>query len=166
MDFKFLMPQDFALGRKILGSWRDPDFTISPSGTPYLYRWYIIPRNEISNIYFHIQVSDDFGREMHDHPYDNCSVILAGGYWEYFDRYPTSGTISNHISVPRNPGDVIFRPATAAHRLVLLDRPYSMSLFITGPKIRDWGFWTPNGFVPHEQWTVNEHGTSKLRNPS
>lgn len=28
-----------------------------------------------------------------------------------------------------------------------------MTLFTTGPKVRDWGFWTPEGFVNNEDYT-------------
>ena len=41
-------------------------------------------------------------------------------------------------------------------KVVIAYRPF-MTLFITGPKIRDWGFWCDKGtrFVPWEKFTKN-----------
>lgn len=47
----------------------------------------------------------------------------------------------------RGPGAVVFRKATALHRLVLPEGQDAWSLFIMGPKKRDWGFQTPDGWV-------------------
>jgi hypothetical protein len=43
-------------------------------------------------------------------------------------------------------GSFTTRLGRAPHRL-LLDTPDSLTLFITGPKIRKWGFYTPTGWT-------------------
>ena len=43
-------------------------------------------------------------------------------------------------------GSFTTRLGRAPHRLVL-HTPDSLTLFITGPKIRKWGFYTPTGWV-------------------
>lgn len=139
------------------GAIRDPDLVIAPDGRPYIYRWHLVPRNKLANAYFHIQVLDDPDRPLHDHPYDNTSVILAGGYKELIDTTPRPRAVIPHSRLLL-PGDVVHREAEEAHRLFLLpDGPgYSMSLFSTGPRRRDWGFWCPTeertegGRVIHE----------------
>lgn len=126
--------------------YRKPDLVIAPNGTPYLYRWHLLPRNDLANAYLHLQVADDPERPLHDHPYDNQSVILAGGYQEVMQERP--------FLVPtleqRRKGQTVWRKAEIAHRLVLpAAEPYTMTLFTTGPVRRDWGFWIGQTWYSH-----------------
>lgn len=128
---------------------RSPDLVIAPDGTPYLYRWHVVPRNDQGNVYFHIQVADDPERPLHDHPWDNQSVILSGGYTEIYRTLNGKPRIRSPYK-----GVTIQRRATEAHRLELLpDSAYTMTLFTTGPKLREWGFWTDKGWRPHTEVT-------------
>ena len=126
---------------------RAPDFVIGDPAAPYLRRWWIIPRNRFFNIYLHQILRSDDDRALHDHPWWNVSIILKGGYWE----------ITKHAFCWRNPGSIVFRRATAAHRLRLDWQMHQLpaagghfvpcwSLFITGPKIREWGFICRDGW--------------------
>lgn len=141
---------------------RKPDFVIGRPEDPYLRRWWIIPRNRFFNIYLHQILKSDDDRALHDHPWWNVSIILRGGYFEVM---PTG-------IKKRYPGAIIVRRARAAHRLEL-GRDYAKgywdsnpaeightmggnvwvvplklcwSLFITGPKVREWGFLCPQGW--------------------
>lgn len=128
---------------------RKPDEIFDGSGEPYLYRWYVVPKNPNANVYFHLQASSDPDRPLHDHPWDSMSVILAGGYDEV--RYNTDTDLE--YIVPAREGDVIVRNAAAHHRLILPEGiPYTMTQFATGPKVRDWGFHTPDGWVRWDQY--------------
>ena len=133
--------------RAIVGL-RAPDEIIAPDGEPYIYRWHIIPRRMVGgNVYLHHQVRDDPERPLHDHPWDNQSVILAGGYEETFQLDAPKGVIQKRVV---RAGDTIQRKAGEAHRLRLLPGvPCSISLFSTGPVLREWGFWTEGGWVPY-----------------
>lgn len=150
--FNRLNDDDLDAARTILGDYRDPDLIIAPDGEPYLYRWHVIPRRAVgANVYFHIQTASDPDRPLHDHPWANQSVILAGCYDEVVQDHPPSGPTRRAWRVK---GDCIQRPAFQAHRLILpSETPYTMTLFTTGPKVRDWGFWTPEGFVNNEDYT-------------
>lgn len=134
-------PEDRKLLVSMLGGkWREPDAIIAPDGKPYIYRWHLVPRNDVGNAYLHLQVADDPERPLHDHPYDNQSVILAGGYRETYWLYPPATSTQGERKV--KVGSVVQRQAEQAHRLFLLpDCPYTISLFSTGPRIREWGFW-------------------------
>lgn len=123
---------------------REPDFVI---GGDYMRRWYIIPRNESMNLYLHETLRSDED-VMHDHPWDNTSFVLSGGYIEH---------TSLGGRVIRMPGDVISRKATDAHRLELVGGYPSISLFLTGPKVREWGFHCPKGWVPWQEFTGGYH---------
>ncbi len=136
---------------------RPPDFVIGPKDDPYLRRWWIIPRNRFFNIYLHhIRHSDD-DRALHDHPWWNCSIILSGGYVE----------IVPNAQRWRSRGSVVFRRATAAHRIAL-DKTHPQgsgkpcwTLFFTGPVIREWGFHCPKGWV-HWKDFVDERDTGAV----
>lgn len=147
---KALSPEDMVIAEKILGDYRIPDLVIAPDGAPYIYRWEIV-RSAVANVYLHMQVASDPERPLHDHPWDNTSVILSGGYQERInERTPASYRGAEDLAVmrSRHKGDVIFRKAEWPHRLFLpKGTPYTLSLFTTGPKVRDWGFWTPQGWV-------------------
>lgn len=119
---------------------RPCDFEI---GHDYLKRWWVIPRNKFANAYLHEMTGPDDDRAMHDHPWDNTSVVIRGGYLEHTPE----GIFERHE------GDVIARPATALHRLELLPGvTRTVSLFLTGPILRKWGFQTEAGWVPYDQF--------------
>lgn len=112
---------------------RPHDFTI---GNDYIRRWYIVPRNEHFNIYLHHILHSDDDRALHDHPWPNTSWLISGCYVEHTPD-------GMHM---RKAGDVVMRPATALHRLELPTGKQAVSLFITGPKAREWGFDCPQGW--------------------
>ena len=119
---------------------RAPDFVI---GDDYLRRWWIMPRNAFANVYLHeIRKSDD-DRALHDHPWPNSSYLLYGRYIEH----------TPEGRVLRQAGDFVERPANALHRLELLHGETAISLFCTGPKVREWGFQCPKGWVQWQDFT-------------
>lgn len=127
---------------------RPADFII---GDDYLRRWWVIPRNKLQNVYLHeINKSDD-ERAFHDHPWDNTSLLLRGSYIEH-----TPEGIFERL-----PGEIIHRPAKALHRLVVPDNAQVLSLFVTGPVVREWGFDCPQGWRHWKEFTAYEQdGTS------
>lgn len=134
---------------------RPPDLVIADN---YLLRWHLIPRNRWFNVYLHnIRHSDD-DRALHDHPWWNVSVILKGSYHEVT---PSTDLFKYKIThYPR--WSVIFRRATDSHRLVLDSTENSTwTLFITGPKIREWGFHCPQGWVHWKKFTNQQLGASQ-----
>jgi len=122
------------------------DFTILQDDRPYMRRWWVIPRNRWFNVYLHQVLLSDSDRAMHDHPWVNMTLVLDGpGYVEW----RPGG------AVRRSFGDVVIRRAAEAHRLELLQdddgQPRSTwTLFITGPRIRKWGFYLPWGWAPFD----------------
>lgn len=121
---------------------REPDFLIGPNkDDPYMRRWWLIPRNTEFNIYYHEVLHDDDDRALHDHPWSSISLCTKGRMAEVLP--------SGESRVVKE-GDVVFRPPTDAHRLELIHGEPCETLFITGPRIREWGFHCPKGFV---EWT-------------
>lgn len=159
---------DREIAHNYIGSlYRPPDLVIAPEGHgEYLFRWYVAHRNRQGNVYFHVQTASDPERPLHDHPWDNTSVILSGGYDEIICMEPDNSECPT-VTVQRRAGDVIHRPATWGHRLILPEGfKYTMTLFVTGPKVREWGFWHNQEFTPYQDVTVLEDGKSKWKEPT
>lgn len=134
----------------------EPDLVIKPNGLPYLYRWRLTPyageaQDRHGNTYLHVQVASDPDRPLHDHPWDNTSLILAGGYNELYDPLPRLP--GEPCERPLRRGDFVYRKAEVAHRLILPPEfDYTMTQFSTGCVRREWGFWTPEGWLDSHEF--------------
>jgi hypothetical protein len=129
---------------------RPPDVVIGGKDSPYLLRWYVIPRNPFFNIYAHEFRRSDDDRALHTHPWlFNCSQILLGSYWEHCDGW----------AYLRRQGSQVFRWGASPHRVQLIEfqgQPtYCRTLFITGPRVREWGFLCPQGFRRWQDFTAS-----------
>ncbi|QDH70875.1 hypothetical protein [Marilutibacter alkalisoli] len=141
---------------------RGPDFVVGGAEDPYLLRWYLIPRNPLFNIYLHCFLRDDDDRALHDHPWFWCSVLLRGTYVEH-----TIAAGGIHSRRKRRAPSIKVSSPWRAHRIELERAPaYRMAvgsvgpslpawtLFITGPRIRSWGFHCPEqGWVHWRKFT-------------
>lgn len=127
---------------------RAPDFIIGDPDRPYLRRWWIVPRNVGLNVYLHEILRSDDDRALHDHPWDNRSMLLIGGYIEH----TPAGSFG------REAGSIVNRAATDAHRLEVVEGKSAVSLFMTGPKIREWGFLCPQGWRHWRDFTGGANG--------
>lgn len=165
---RLLTDEDLDLAQSYFGASHnifEPDVILAPEGEPYLYRWYLSPAKlpdgsyPPATIMFHIQVQSDPERPLHDHPWDNQSVILSGSYVEIV-RDPTL-VGSEEFTILRSKGSVITRRAEIAHRLILPKQvPYTMTLFTAGPKVREWGFWYPDGWHHNKRHVNDRNGVS------
>jgi len=115
---------------------RPPDFIVGPPSDPYLLRWFLIPRNRWFNVYLHKFMRSDDDRALHDHPWWSLSLLLKG---QYVNHTPDGSAIRRRFSI-------MLMNATSPHRVELLDANPVWTLFITGPRVREWGFWCPQGW--------------------
>ena len=116
---------------------REPDFIIGQTDRPYMLRWFLIPRNETFNVYYHRVLRNDDDRALHDHPWPSFSIMTVGQLRE----------ITPDGARMIRAGECVYRGPDFAHRLELIDGQPCETLFITGPKMRDWGFHCPKGWV-------------------
>jgi len=126
---------------------RPPDFLIGTAADPYLCRWWVVPRNRWFNVYLHHFRRSDDDRALHDHPWVNLSILLTGSYLEHLP----DGVVK--LRKPWRPWAfwrLPMRRSVSAHRVELIGGKHVWTLFITGPKIREWGFHCPNGW---RHWT-------------
>jgi hypothetical protein len=127
---------------------RDPSFVIGGRDV-YLRRWHVVPKNRWLNIYLHQFLRSDDDRALHDHPWWNVSILLRGAYLEHTEEAPP---------VLRRAGQIAARPADRAHRVELIERLPVWTLFVTGPKRREWGFLCPRGWRHWRDFTSASDG--------
>lgn len=159
------LPESIRLGLLALAeaemARRPPDFVIGQQGVPYLERWHLLRRDTAaSSVYLHRILRSDDDRALHDHRGDNVSIILKGGYLEVTPRgcaIPGSPADAQNTTLEfHGEGEVFDRAAEAAHRLVLEPGETAITLFITAPTRRDWGFWCPGGWKPWQDFVRPE----------
>ena len=127
---------------------RKPDFIIGTKERPYIRRWWLTPRADARwKTYLHNIMRDDDDRALHDHPCDNISIVVWGGYIEH---------LPGGKKKMRRAGHIVFRKAEQAHRIELRKRKdgttiTAWTIFIFAKKRREWGFHCPNGW---RHWTI------------
>lgn len=139
---------------------RAPDFVIGEADSPYLLRWWVIPRNRWFNIYLHNFRRSDDDRALHDHPWVNLSLILLGEYFEHCQ----DGSV--RLRRPWRPWAFwrfVVRGAVTAHRVELSKGAEPVwTLFITGPKVREWGFLCPQGWRHWQEFCAVREGGNAI----
>lgn len=150
---------------------RGPNEIVRRHGSPFFERWMIARKafvptfvatksgdtteldnpapiaSELENLFLHRFLRDDF-EDFHDHPWPNTSYVVSGAYLE---DTPDQGAMT------RKAGSVVIREAHEMHRILSVV-PGTVSLFVTGQKIREWGFWPEvdgvRQFVHHAEYTA------------
>lgn len=152
-----------------LAASRPPDFSViqGPERLAYLHRWWVWPRNRWCNLYLHNMVRDD-DPILHDHMYWSVSLCLSGHLLEWLNPDPRHMAAPRHLTRNNRYGPIISRAATAgsvvlrsprlAHQLCVVEEAWT--LFLTGPRIRDWGFWCPQGWRLWSDYVALGDGTS------
>lgn len=121
---------------------------------PLLIRYYLFNGGDhFPSLYLHKLVRSDDGRDLHDHPWWFWTFLLTGAYfeempYEFLDK--KKGIIDTFTIERREPFRFYFREPTWTHRLIL-DRPV-WTLVLRGTPERDWGFYTPEGWVRWEEY--------------
>lgn len=138
---------DCAIAKNYLGDLRDPDYSFLPGPDPYQFRWYLTGQYQATgNVFLHIMTRSDPQENLfHDHNWDNMTVVLAGAIDEYYINSPVENDEANGKNQRQRfleVGHTVLRAATVAHRLVLpSSEEYAMTLFMTGPKVRQNRTW-------------------------
>jgi hypothetical protein len=121
---------------------------------PYLERYYLFLRDRERfpfNIFLHKFLKSD-PDDVHDHPWPYATVILKGGYWEWIPVFDTVGRKIGEVQHWRKPGHFRTCSASSFHRIELDPNVTCWTLFMPGPKQRDWGFMVRNKWVQWEQY--------------
>jgi hypothetical protein len=110
----------------------------------YLRRWFV--RTPYFTVRLHHWLHSDDERYLHDHTWWFITFVLKGGYTDVSDKG------NEHLKA----GSIRYRAATHKHS-VKVDTEGAWTLLITGPKIRNWGFWIGNKWKKSNKYFL-EHG--------
>lgn len=121
---------------------------------PYLERYYLFLKERERfpfNVFLHKFLKSD-PDDVHDHPWPYATLILKGGYNEWLPQFDRQGRKIGEISVWRGPGHFRISRANSFHRIELDPGITAWTLFMPGPKQREWGFLVKNVWIQWEQY--------------
>lgn len=124
------------------------------SDEPYLERYYLFLKERSRfpfNIFLHKFLKSD-PDDVHDHPWPYATLILKGGYWEWIPEFNAAGKKIGEVRKWRGPGHFRISSATSYHRVELGNDVECWTLFMPGPKQREWGFLVRDQWVQWEQY--------------
>lgn len=118
---------------------------------PYLTRWHLLKAYVLRTFLHHIHRPDK-DRDPHNHPWPfACSFVLFGGYTERItelDGELRITKIKTHLAGSFS--FEAFRPGRY-HRIIDV-LPGTWTLFVAGPRSRDWGFLVDTTHVPCREY--------------
>lgn len=128
------------------------------SGTEWcVWRWTLTPSGYITRLHLvktpwfalmvHFINAPDPEPDMHDHPVTFLSLIVRGAYTE----------LRNNVVAVRKWWNFIRASPNDVHRILHV-RPHTTTFCFVGPKVRDWGFHTPAGWVYWKDYNVKYKG--------
>lgn len=83
---------------------------------------------------------------LHDHPVSFLSVILRGEYTEKRRRYGGKRH-TGYIAIERHRWFNWIRASKKDQHCIVSAAPHTLTLCFMGPKVREWGYHTPDGWV-------------------
>jgi hypothetical protein len=128
-----------------LMQWNDIPSSVN-AGQVYLRRLRIAQTPWVS-LYLHWISEPDPHRDPHDHPWTFWSFILRGGYSE--DVFERIG--GKPIRCYWRRWTLHRMPVTKAHQITTV-QPGTVTLVLTGRRVREWCFWTENRLVPWREY--------------
>ena len=115
--------------------------------------------------------SDDDHRAYHDHPYWFWTLVLRGGYTDVCpisQVYTGSKELSTDYPVHDDLtiGSIRFRKAEYRHSVQFV-KPNTITLLITGPAKRRWGFWVDGKLIKRDKYfaTMGHHPCDNIGKP-
>lgn len=125
---------------------------VGRDGTTMMMRYRLI-ETRWGNLYVHHFLRSDADRDLHDHPWNFFSIILTTGYWE---ELPVDEGMPGWLTrrVWHRPGTIVRHQADDAHRVDLPHGKTTWTLIYVGPKVREWGFHTANGWVRWQDYVT------------
>ncbi len=125
---------------------------IGTPGDVYLDRVYLI-QTPLFGIMFHRIYRPDNQRDLHDHPWSFCSLVLRGWYQEWV--LCKCGDPNDQHTTLRTVRWFNWKRAEDRHSIRYCGRSPVWTLVFTGPKRRTWGFWVDGG-TRWVKWTEYE----------
>jgi hypothetical protein len=95
----------------------------------------------VGSVRIHHWLGPDDDRAFHDHPWWFITLMLKGTYTDY----GPGGADRLHA------GSLRYRRALHQHT-VIPGKNGAWTLLVTGPKVRNWGFWANGKFRKANKW--------------
>lgn len=128
-----------------------------------------LEHERIGGVLLHRIDAPDPGMDLHDHPWPFVTIVLRGGYTDEAadarhacERAADAETVERAMGA--RPGEMtrgerrVWRrwsvhtmPLVLGHRIVSA-QPGTVTLVLRRPKVRTWGFYTPEGWVSWEDY--------------
>lgn len=140
----------------------------------YLVRYRLI-QTPWFGVYLHKILLPDNDINLHDHPWDMVSVILSGGYKEIFmtfkeQTYDDDGSIRSYRgshqrrhwtrwSVHSMKGGGKYKYQNDLHKIISLDKTPTWTLLFVGPRKRQWGYQTKDGWVARKDYDWHKYNS-------
>lgn len=121
---------------------------------PYLERYYVFLKDRQRfpfNIFVHKFLKGD-PDDVHDHPWPYATLILRGGYYEWTPDFDAQDVKIGETRHWRGPGHFRICSPESYHRIELKSGVTAWTLFMPGPKRREWGFLVNNKWIPHYKY--------------
>lgn len=112
-------------------------------------------------LYLHFIYETDEDRDPHDHPFSFWSMILRGEYQEIVYPWVAQQDFRSFTQHHRRLS-LHHMPLLSAHRIMQASDGL-MTLVFCGRKQRDWGFYTPDGFLGWREYNRLKYDTEYLR---
>ena len=130
-----------------------------------LWRWTETPSGYITRLHIfmcpwfaivvHWLHKPDAEPHRHDHPVSFLSLILRGGYTEFRKR-----GLSSSLHYENHYWYNWIRASTWDNHRIDYVEPNTVTLCFMGPKRRDWGFHTPDGWVCWKNYNAEKYGSN------
>ena len=142
-------PREDRLRGPIEASAMIPKRTIRDETGVLFYRWRLLKLSKVE-LYLHHYMKSDSARGLHDHPWKWAVALpLYPGYKEYrFNRFDARSTASRSSLLAdrrRRLPLVLYTLGLQDYHRIELDKGPSWSLFLAGPRVKQWGFLYPDG---------------------
>jgi hypothetical protein len=121
---------------------------------PYFERYYVFLKDRTRfpfNVFIHKFLKSD-PDDVHDHPWPYATLILKGGYYEWVPQFDANGNMSCEVRKWRGAGHFRICKPTSYHRIELKPGVTAWTMFMPGPKKREWGFLVKNKWIHNDTY--------------
>jgi len=130
-------------------------------GKVYLNRWGFGFKHFLTGM-IHVMDESDPGIDLHDHPWWFVTIPLYGGYEELRADCREAPELARKGIYGKREVRRPFRPRVMrldeCHTITKLNKKRSVSLVISGPVKRTWGFYPEDGYVQHKEYEKSDRG--------
>lgn len=131
-------------------AWLERYMIPTPDDDDYLRRLRII-QTPWFGIYCHEMYTHDLDRDLHDHPWWFASLVVKGHYSESYRHTRDVGAPWLDWTRVNKRWSLHTIRLDECHRITSIAKG-TTTLLLVGPRVRTWGFYTEDGWVPFNEY--------------